>query len=110
MVREKRYTIFKNTDIERYLSDGEIAALCELDSKINLCRQQDARELLTAVVVENDWPEYEPVWQMIENRVECAQCKSGNIFQPSHNGSKHCKSGSIASGGTKAHCSCDVCF
>jgi len=26
------------------------------------------------------------------------------------NGSKQCKSGSIASGGNKKHCSCDVCF
>ena len=29
---------------------------------------------------------------------------------PSHNGSKGCKSGSIASGGTRSHCSCDYCF
>ncbi len=29
---------------------------------------------------------------------------------PTHNGSKHCESGSIASGGKNAHCSCDVCF
>lgn len=31
-------------------------------------------------------------------------------FGPSLNGSKNCKSGSIASGGSKSHCSCDVCF
>lgn len=70
MIRERRYTVFKNTDIERYLSNSEVATLCELESKINFCRQQDKRGLLTAVVVENDWPEYEPVWRMIENRVE----------------------------------------
>jgi len=29
---------------------------------------------------------------------------------PSHNGSPNCESGSIASGGTVAHCACDVCF
>jgi hypothetical protein len=29
---------------------------------------------------------------------------------PSHNGSPRCQSGSIASGGTKSHCSCDTCF
>jgi len=29
---------------------------------------------------------------------------------PSHNGSRTCKSGSIASGGTRTHCSCDACF
>lgn len=30
--------------------------------------------------------------------------------RPSYLGSKHCKSGSIASGGRNAHCSCDTCF
>ena len=29
---------------------------------------------------------------------------------PSHEGSRMCKSGSIASGGTRAHCSCDYCY
>lgn len=28
----------------------------------------------------------------------------------SHDGSRGCKSGSIASGGTRAHCTCDACF
>jgi hypothetical protein len=29
---------------------------------------------------------------------------------PRHEGSRMCKSGSIASGGTRAHCSCDSCY
>jgi len=29
---------------------------------------------------------------------------------PSHEGSRGCKSGSIASGGTRAHCACDYCY
>lgn len=29
---------------------------------------------------------------------------------PSHDGSRMCKSGSIESGGTRAHCSCDYCY
>jgi hypothetical protein len=29
---------------------------------------------------------------------------------PSHQGSKHCRSGSLASGGSKAHCACDACY
>ena len=29
---------------------------------------------------------------------------------PSHFGSKNCESGSLASGGTKSHCTCDTCF
>lgn len=39
---------------------------------------------------------------------DCSGCrdKSG----PSHDGSVRCKSGSIASGGKNAHCSCDTCY
>jgi hypothetical protein len=41
-------------------------------------------------------------------RVEgCSQCESGPVW---HNGSKGCKSGSIASGGSRAHCTCDYCY
>lgn len=41
-------------------------------------------------------------------RVEgCSQCESGPVW---HNGSKVCKSGSIASGGSRAHCTCDYCY
>jgi hypothetical protein len=43
------------------------------------------------------------------SRKECSECKYRNNG-PSHNGSKNCESGSIASGGDKSHCSCDVCF
>jgi hypothetical protein len=31
-------------------------------------------------------------------------------YGPSHNGSKGCQCGSIASGGTVSHCSCSTCF
>lgn len=41
----------------------------------------------------------------------CRQCMGiGTGMGPGHGGSKHCESGSIASGGTRAHCTCDVCF
>jgi len=39
----------------------------------------------------------------------CGQCETGG-YGPSHQGSVACESGSIASGGTKSHCTCDVCF
>lgn len=70
MIRERRYTVFKHTDIERHLNENEIRLLCELESKINFARQQEGRGLLTAVVVEKDWPEYERTWAMIEGRVD----------------------------------------
>lgn len=38
---------------------------------------------------------------------ECPECIAGSNY--SHFGSRHCSSGSLASGGTVAHCSCDYC-
>jgi hypothetical protein len=41
----------------------------------------------------------------------CAMCaRVADRGGPSHAGSTSCQSGSIASGGTKSHCSCDTCF
>lgn len=40
---------------------------------------------------------------------KCEGCKEQGMY-PSHDGSAMCKSGSIASGGNKAHCTCDACF
>jgi DNA-damage-inducible protein D len=38
----------------------------------------------------------------------CPECAGGSPV--SHNGSRYCRSNSIASGGTRAHCTCDYCF
>lgn len=48
----------------------------------------------------------------------CHQCidiyrkavKEKKLFSPPHYGSARCNSGSLSSGGDKAHCSCDICF
>jgi len=40
---------------------------------------------------------------------KCPTCQKQE-FGPSHDGSSRCESGSVASGGNKSHCSCDVCF
>lgn len=39
-----------------------------------------------------------------------AEHRAGNDFFPSHFGSGHCRSGSLASGGHRSHCSCGTCF
>lgn len=39
----------------------------------------------------------------------CVDCERG-AHAPSHNGFYMCRSGSIASGGNQAHCTCDTCF
>ena len=42
---------------------------------------------------------------------DCPTClQIGSGMGPTHQGSKNCKSGSIASGGTLAHCTCGICF
>ncbi len=48
------------------------------------------------------------------DKAECQECKyireKYHGFGPSHDGSRGCESGSIASGGNNAHCTCDTCF
>jgi len=47
----------------------------------------------------------------LQMRPKCEECRRiGSGFGPRHNGSRHCESGSIASGGDRAHCTCDTCF
>lgn len=36
--------------------------------------------------------------------------KAGRPFGPDKKGSPYCRSGSIASGGTREYCTCDTCF
>jgi hypothetical protein len=49
----------------------------------------------------------------IENRLNKVKNKIENpipAFGPTKNGSLRCESGSVASGGNKTFCSCDICF
>lgn len=45
---------------------------------------------------------------------DCETCRQiREVYEgygPSHDGSSRCRCGSIASGGTKAHCTCRACF
>lgn len=49
-----------------------------------------------------------------EDLPSCATCTEirvkHNGIGPRHSGSRLCESGSIASGGKNAHCTCDWCF
>ncbi len=50
-------------------------------------------------------------WDWFEEK-DCKECRALLIegFGPSHSGSARCQSGSLASGGHRAHCTCDTCF
>jgi hypothetical protein len=75
MERENRYTVFKNKDIEKYLNQTEIEQLNNISERIAVGRLTERRNSMNCVVVESDWPEYEIVWKMIEERVDNAEEK-----------------------------------
>ena len=70
MRREDHYLIIKRSDIHKYLTAMQEAQLNMLANHIARGRQRAGKPPLQAVVVESDWPEYEPVWRMIEERVD----------------------------------------
>lgn len=62
-IREERYIVIKR----KHLTDDAETAILAITDAFDV-------EELDCVVVEKGWPEYEPVWRMIEER--CAQEKS----------------------------------
>ena len=67
-VREWRYIVIKAKDMQAYLSDEEQRELNVLLLKISMGRNAAGKLPVEAVVVEHDWPEYEPTWAAIEAR------------------------------------------
>jgi len=62
--REMRYVVFKISKLD----DKQLSRLNEL---LNVSGPDGyALPTIDCVVVENDWPEYEKVWSMIEERVK----------------------------------------
>lgn len=67
--REFRYLVFKIKDISKYLTIEEKEKFLVITSKISKGRAEDGKMPIDCVVVESDWPEYEPTWAAIEARV-----------------------------------------
>lgn len=63
--RERRYIVVKISDADKYLGRANRALL---NSLVRVCEESRGRPL-ECVVVESDWPEYEPTWRAIEARV-----------------------------------------
>ena len=69
MKRENRYIVLKHSDIEAVgLTPNEVDALEEIMFKISEKRRSLGKDRLKCVVVESDWPEYEPTWKAIKER------------------------------------------
>ena len=71
--REERYIVFKLSDVEEHFTPGEKQQLARLAEVQRVGRSEAGKPLLECVVVEADWPEYEPTWNAIEARMTGAQ-------------------------------------
>lgn len=71
--REDRYLVIKRSDLNQALKSYPSANAKEglrlILQSIDVVRTKRNKQPLKCVVVESDWPEYEPVWGMIESRV-----------------------------------------
>jgi len=80
-IRETPYVVLKAKDLQAAgLSDVEFDALSAVCAKVDQHRRDAGKLDLECVVVEKDWPEYEPTWQAIERRVLAAS-RAGNCFE-----------------------------
>lgn len=67
--REPRYIVFKLTDLQRYVSEELQDLVHAAGMSINSSRLHGGRPPFNAAVVEQDWPEFEIVWALIEARM-----------------------------------------
>ena len=67
--REQRYFVVKVKDAKEYLDAHQLEKLAEIADTISEGREKDGIPAVECVVVESDWPEYEPTWKAIEARV-----------------------------------------
>lgn len=71
--RENRYLVLKSADvIAAGITETELNQLQAICAKVDQYRRNAGKPDLEAVVVEKDWPEYEPTWHAIEQRVTAA--------------------------------------
>ncbi|MGR9053824.1 MAG: hypothetical protein ACU84J_14355, partial [Gammaproteobacteria bacterium] len=70
MEREERYLVFKIKDVANYFSIDEREKLVGLHKKVSDCRVRSGKQILECAVVESDWPEFEPTWQAVSDRVD----------------------------------------
>ena len=68
--REPRYIVFKLKDLHNYCNTEAMVALQRIGDRIAEGRRDHGKAPFNAVVVEQDWPEFEPTWAAIEARMK----------------------------------------
>lgn len=81
--REQRYIVIKMSDLAAtMLSHSQLRTLGDICAGVHATRERAGKPPLDCVVVESDWPEYEPTWQAIERRVSAEHvdipCEGGD--------------------------------
>lgn len=59
-IREARYVVLKIADVMKCLTVSELIELRHIQTKVEEHRAEIGNPPLGCVVVESDWPEYEP--------------------------------------------------
>lgn len=77
--REDRYLVFKKSD----LTPEQVRVLTEWRKTVQGQRLANGKDILTTVVVESDWPEFEPTWDAIQLRMENTQTHKGEYHENS---------------------------
>lgn len=67
--RESHYIVIKRKDAAKYLDDEDRTTLENIGEVIEKGRYRERKIAFECVVVESDWPEYEPTWAAIEARM-----------------------------------------
>lgn len=78
MKKEERYLVLKLEDINKALTNGEYNyrlydALRTVLAEVGYQRYLQGKKEKRYVVVAEDWPEYDKVWEMIEQRVDAEE-------------------------------------
>jgi len=68
--RENRYIVIKRSDLPEDLPKVFYDTLLRICDAVDQERVKRRKTVLKCVVVEHDWPEYEPTWAAIKKRME----------------------------------------
>lgn len=80
MTREDRYMVFKLSDVVEHCTKAEALHLARLYEIQRIGRKDAGKAEREYLVVENDWPEYEPTWRAIAARVTGAEQPTSHAF------------------------------
>jgi hypothetical protein len=67
--REDRYIVIKRTDAYKALTAHQLMDLSTIGEAVIAHRRANQKPDLVCLVIESDWPEYEPTWKAIEERM-----------------------------------------